>query len=229
MFDEVNDAKDKWFLERWTKFTASENYKLMAPGTKGAVFGEAANNYIKKKAFEMSSVMWERPELEEAKALRHGRMYEYPAYQAYISFTKNYSMKYLGSDTPLFIEDETLKNESGGSPDVISFDSSYKIDAGAEIKCPCNPMNHWDRLKWKDQWDIKQNYGQCYVQIQNLLMITGAKIWQFISFDERMKQKRLQTKVIDVFPDKKLHDSLHFRLLKAIEEKYKIFDEYTNL
>lgn len=228
MFQEANDAKDQWFLERWTKFTASENYKLLSNDRSGSVFGEPAWNYIKQKAFEMASVMWERPELEEAKALLHGRMYEFPAFKAYIEVTKNYSMKYLGSDTPLFLIYPPLEKESGGSPDVVNYDSTYKIDAGAEIKCPKNPINHFDRLKWNDQWDLKQNYMQCYVQIQNLMLITGASIWQFISFDERMKNKKLQTKIIDVLPDKKMQDNLHLRLFKAVEEKYKIFDEYTN-
>lgn len=229
MFNEVNDVKDKWFLERWTKFTASENYKLLLNGTVGNVFGEGAYNYIKKKAFEMASVMWERPELEEAKALRHGGIYEFPAFQAYVNASKNYSMTYLGSDTPLFIPDPTMIKESGGSPDAVNYDSGMKIDAGAEIKCPWNPMVHWERLKWKDQWDIKGNYMLCYTQIQNLMMITGAQIWQFISFDERMKIKRLQVKIIDVLPDKKFQDNLHFRLIRAVEEKYKIFNEYTSL
>jgi len=228
MFQEANDAKDQWFLERWTKFTASENYKLLSNGVKGSIFGDSAWKYIKQKAFEMSSVMWERPELEEAKALMHGKMYEYPAYEAYINVTKNYSMQYLGSDTPVFLPYEPLKKESGGSPDIINRNSSGKIDAGAEIKCPKNPINHFDRLKWKDQWDIKENYHSCYVQMQNLMLITTADIWQFISFDERMKNKRLQTKIIDVLPDKRMQDSLHIRLFKAVEEKYKVFDEYTN-
>lgn len=229
MFQEANDLKDEWFLKRWTKFTASENYKLLSNEVKGELFGSTAKNYIKQKAFEMASRMWERPELEETKSLLHGRMYEYPAYDAYVKATKNYSMTYMGSDNPIFLEYEPLKKESGGSPDVVNYDSTGKIDALAEIKCPKNPINHWDRLKWKDQWDIKEKYFSTYVQIQNLLLITGAPIGQFISFDERMIAKQLQLKIIDVYPDKRLQDSLHFRLLKAVEEKYKVFHEHTTL
>jgi hypothetical protein len=59
------DSVDQWYQERWSRFTASENYKLLIPGKKGEVFGDAAMTYIKQKAFEMVSVMWERPELEE--------------------------------------------------------------------------------------------------------------------------------------------------------------------
>src|SRR3954470_16749909 len=115
-----DSAIDEWFIARWTKFTASENYKLLQSGTAGAIFGSGALSYIKQKALEMSTQMWERPELEEHKALLHGKMYEYPAYKAYIETTKNYNMKFLGTDTPMFMEYDKLPNECGGSPDVIS-------------------------------------------------------------------------------------------------------------
>ena len=228
MIGEKDDALDEWFIARWTKFTASENYKLLVGGSGNAIFGPGAVTYIKQKALEMSTVMWERPELEEHKALLHGKMYEYPAYKAYIEATKNFSMKYLGTETPLFLEYEVLPNESGGSPDVISLSSDGKIDAGAEIKCPKNPMYHFDRLKWKDQWDIKEQYTSCYCQMQNLLLITGADIWQFISYDERQKNQSKKIKVVDVLPDRKFQDNLDLRLRMAVKEKYKVFDEYMN-
>lgn len=222
-----SDALDQWFLARWTKFTASENYKLLVSNGK-SMFGDGAMTYIEAKALEMCTNMWERPELEENKALLHGKMYEYPAYKAYITATGNYSMKYLGTDTPLFLEYEPLENESGGSPDIISLTSSNTIDALAEIKCPKNPMYHFKRLKWKSQWDIKEQYLSCYCQMQNLLLITGADICQFISYDERMKQADKKIKVIDVLPDRKFQDNLDLRLRMAVKEKYKVLDEYMN-
>lgn len=218
---------DEWFIARWTKFTASENYKLLQNGSAGAIFGSGALAYIKQKALEMSTQIWERPELEEHKSLLHGKMYEYPAYKAYIEHTKNYSMKFLGTDMPLFLEYDKLPNESGGSPDIISLGTS-RIEAGAEIKCPKNPIYHFDRLKWKDQWDIKEQYMSCYCQMQNLLMITEADLWQFISYDERQKNPSKKIKVIDVLPDKKFQDNLDLRLRMAVKEKYKMFDEYMN-
>ena len=218
---------DQWFLSRWSKFTASENYKLLV-GNSTNMFDRGAMSYIKTKALEMCTQMWERPELEENKNLLHGKMYEYPAYKAYIETTRNFSMRYLGTDTPLFLEDEKLVNESGGSPDVISITESNTIDAIAEIKCPKNPMYHFERLKWKDQWDIKENYIQCYTQMQNLLLISGASIAQFISYDERMTNKSKKIIVIDVYPDKKFQDNLHLRIRMAIKEKYKVFEEHMN-
>ena len=227
MIGDISDKKDKWFSDRWGKLTASENYKLLTPA-KDAVFNSGAYTYIKQKALEMCTMMWERPELEEVKSLLHGKMYEYPAYEAYVHATKNYSMTYLGTETPLFLDYEPLKKDSGGSPDVINITESNTIDAGAEIKCPKNPLYHFERLKWKTQFDIKENYILCYSQIQNLLLITGAQIWQFVSYDERQVAKSKKCIIIDVYPDKKFQDNLHFRLVKGVEEKYRILEEHMN-
>lgn len=218
---------DQWFLARWGKFTASENYKLIvANGT--SVFGSGAMTYIKTKALEMCTRLEERPELEEVKSLRHGKMYEYPAYQAFVKATGLYHMKYLGTEMPLFLEYEPLANESGGSPDVISLTSDAKVDALAEIKCPKNPMYHFERLKWKSQWDVKESYLPCYCQIQNLLLITGAELGFFVSFDDRQVNQAKKSKIIEVKPDKKFQDNLDLRLRMAIKEKYKVFDEHMN-
>ena len=224
------DPKDQWFLSRWTKFTSSEIYKLLLAGTGGKVFGVGAMTYIKQKVLEMTTAMWERPELEEVKSLRYGKMYEYPAYEAFVNETKNYSMEYMGTDNPMFLEypDGLLKGESGGSPDIVNWSKSKKIDAGAEIKCPINPMYHYDRIFWKDQWDIKENYILCYTQMQHLMMVSGADIWYFISFDERQKNKSKQKKIIEVNPDKKFQDNLNVRIEMAVTEKYKEFDKFMN-
>jgi hypothetical protein len=226
MIGEIKDSVDKWFTERWSKFTASENWKLLTNNIKNEVFGEVAWTYIKQKALEMVTVMWERPELEEAKSFLHGKMYELPAYERYIQTTKNYDLTYLGGDNPVFLPYDKMPTASGGSPDVVHVSQSTTIDFGAEIACPKNPMNHFERLKWKDQWDIAEGCKQKYVQIQNLMLITGAQEWDFISFDERMKQKELQIKIITVRKDKRMQDNLHFRLFKAVDERKKILQEY---
>lgn len=222
------DPIDSWFLERWTKFTSSANFKLLTPAKDGSIFGEGALTYIEEKAMEATTTLWERPELEEHKNMLHGKAHEYPAYVGFVNATKNFSMRYLGTETPLFLEHEKFKGESGGSPDGINLDSANKVDAGIEIKCPKNPIYHFRRLKWKDQWDIKQNYIQCYTQIQHLLMITDAFIWFFVDYDERFKSKEKKTKIIEVKPDRKFQDNLELRIKAAIRKKYEIIEEHMN-
>lgn len=225
MFKTDEERKEKWFQQRWSKFTASENYKLLTNDKKGNVFGAEAWNYIEEKAMQMCTVMWEKPSLDGVEAILHGGMYEYPAYKEYVRVT-GYDMIYLGSENPLFLDDEELMGESGGSPDAIMLNVNSEIIRMAEIKCPKNPMNHFRRLKWVDQWCIKENYMQAYCQIQNLLKISKAPVCDFISFDERMKNPALKIKIIPVYPDKKFQDNLHLRIVKGIEEKHKIIKQY---
>jgi len=218
---------DQWHLQRWSKFTASENYKLLV-GNGTSMFGSGAMTYIKEKVLQMTTLMWERPEMEDLKSLLHGRIYEYPAYKAIVQATGYTNLIYLGEDTPLFLEYEPLKGESGGSPDAISLTGDNNVDIVAEIKCPKNPMYHFERLKWKTQWDVKEGYPSCYCQIQNLMMITGARLGLFSSFDDRQIRLDKKSKIIDVLPDKKFQDNLDLRLRMAVKEKYRIFEEYMN-
>jgi hypothetical protein len=218
---------DQWHLKRWTRFTSSEKYKLLTPGDKGAVFSVGAFTYIKTKALEMATHMQERPEMEEVKSLLWGKVYELPNFEWYIKETKNYNMKYLGSETPIFITDDLMPKESGGSPDGLLLGTD-KIMAGWEGKCPRNSMYHFDRLLWKDQWDLKQNYLSCYTQIQDLLRITEADEWHFTSFDDRITNPNKKGKLIVVYPDKKFQDGLVLRTRMAVEEKHKIYERYMN-
>lgn len=221
------DSKDKWAQDRWGKFTASNAYKLLIKAKDGSMFGETAMGYIEERAMEMTSRMWEMPELEETKSLLHGKMYEYPAYEAYIKATRNYSMKYCGTEEPVFLDYEEFKGEAGGSPDIVNITSSNTVDAGAELKCPKNPLYHFRRIKyWKDQWDLQREYVLCYSQIQKLILCTKASIWHFVSYDERQLKPANKIKIIEVFPDKKFQDNYTVRLAMGIKKKYEILEGY---
>lgn len=220
-----NGSLDAWHLKRRGKFTSSENHKLIKPGEKGNVFSIGGITYIETKAVEMITEIWERPELEEVESLRWGKGFELPAFEDYISKTKNYGMEFMGTENPVFMEYEegNLKEESGGSPDGVFRDSSGIVLSGLELKCPKNPLFQFRRLSWKDQFDIKEKYMLVYCQIQHLLMINkSAKEWHFYSYDERIKHKNGRGKLIVVYPDKKFQDNLYLRLEIAVREKYKL-------
>lgn len=219
------EGKDEWYEKRWGKYTASEDYKLLGATKPNEKWSSGAITYIEQKAIEAVSALWERPELEEVKSLLYGKVHEYPAYEAYVRATRNYSMTYLGSENPIFIEHEKLIGESGGTPDVANILESGAIDMGAEIKCPKNPIYHFRRLKWSNQWDIKEGYPLCYVQMQKLMLITGATEWHFVSFDDRQLYKSKKAKIIQVFPDTKMQDMLEVKIEMAIKEKYRIISE----
>ncbi len=220
------DKVDEWHLSRWSKFTSSENYKLITGTKPNQIWSPGAWTYIEEKALQAVTKMHERPELEEVKSLLWGKVYEQPAYESYIKETRNHSMTYMGSENPIFLEYEPLRDESGGTPDAVNILKDGKVDHGAEIKCPKNPIEHFRRLMWKDQWDIKENYPLVYTQMQHLMMITKAPIWDFVSFDDRQIMKSKRVKVIEVFPDQKFQDNLHVKLQMAVKKKYEVLSEH---
>jgi hypothetical protein len=221
------DKVDEWFLQRWGRFTGSEIYKLLTPvKANGGIWSPGATTYIEQKAIECISDMWERPELEEVSSLLYGRVHELPAYEAYVSSTRNTSMTYLGSESPIFLQYEPLKEECGATPDAANILPSGSIDVGVEIKNPKNPVYHFRRLKWKTQFDLKEDYPLCYAQCQCLLMITGAAEWHFVSFDDRQRIKTKKIKIIEVRPDQKFIDNMEVKIRMAVKEKYKILSEH---
>jgi hypothetical protein len=218
---EIIEAKDKWFLQRHGRFTASEIGKLLSKGAGTNMFGTGAWTYIKQKAIEKMTVLWERPELDEVKSLLHGKVHEQPAYEMYKHVTGNYSMRYFGSEAPLFLEHN---EDSGGSPDGLMGEGDI-IYCGLELKCPKNSHIHWDYFKMKDQWDLRSYNMDYYAQIQFLLLITNADEFHFFSFDDRFIDIKKKSKLIPVLPDKKFQDNLTIRIQMAVKERNKIIEE----
>jgi len=225
---ENNELIDEWLQKRRSRFTSSENYKLLPNSRQGnELWSGTAKTYIETKVIELTTKYYERPEMDEVEALRHGKANEFPSYERYIKETKNYSMTYLGDEIPMFIPCQKLVDESGGTPDVANIiQDTGKIDYGCELKNPVQPAYHFRRLKWKDQYDIKEGYPSAYCQIQDLIRLTGAFGWDFVSHDERQLSKASQIKIIEVKPDRKFIDNLEIRIELAIKAKYKLLSEY---
>lgn len=216
------DNKDQWYVDRWGKFTASEIYKILSSGRGSDMFGAPAKEYIRQKAIENMSVMWERPELEFVKAILHGRAHEYPAFEAYKSVSRNYSMQYFGSDNPVFIR---FNEDSGGSPDGI-IGSAKNVTWGLELKCPKNPGIHLDHMEMANQYDLEAYNLSYYAQIQFNLMVTKAEGWHFVSYDERYRAPHMKIKILDVFPDRRFQDNLEIRLRMAIRHRNEIISRH---
>jgi hypothetical protein len=222
----VMSDTDKWYMSRWSKFTASELYKLFAPVKGNELFGAGAWTYIEQKALEMTTKMWERPELDQVSSLLHGRVHEFPGFLEYVRITGNNEIMYLGDENPMFYPYKPLAEESGGTPDSAVITSDGLIVHGAEIKCPKNPINHFRRLKWNTQWDVKEKYTECYTQCQFLMMCTGAAQWDFVSYDDRQIVRAKKIKIIEIKPDKNFQNNMEVRLRQAIKEKYRIISEH---
>lgn len=210
---------DEWLLKRRGRFTSSENYRLI--GTPSAF-----NGYVEEKTIELCTAQWERPELEFVSSLLWGKVYEEPAATRYMEETGNTSMTYIGREQPIFYTDKTMPDECGGSPDMANINHLGTIDYLVEIKCPRTPSYHFKRLAWTSQWDIKENYIQCYTQMQDLMRVTGALGCDFVSYDERQLAKSKRIKIIEVKPDMKFINNLEIKLHTAIREKYKLLSKH---
>lgn len=215
MIGDIDNNKDQWFSDRWAKFTASEIHKLLSKGRGDEMFGAGAMTYIKKKAIEKETTFWENPKLEHVKSLLWGKRYEEPAFNHYLKMTKNVDMRYMGTETPLFL---TYNDDSGGSPDGLLGDGEI-IHLGLELKCPQDSGVHWDYLGLKDQLDLKQYSIEYYSQVQFLLMITKAELFHWASFDERFKDVKKRMKLIEVKPDKPFQANLDIRIKQATKER----------
>lgn len=215
------DPRDKWFIQRHGRFTASNIYKLvLSNGT--TMFTPGGWNYIQEKAIETMTVLYERPELEFVEPLMHGKTYEEAAFNEYVRVTKNYSMRHFGDECPVYIE---FNEYSGGSPDGLMGEGAT-IYKGLELKCPHNSKNHFNYMKMQSQWDLKEKKPEYYAQIQFLMLITGAVSWDFGSFDERWRDVDKRLKVIEVLPDKKFTDHLQVKIEMAQKEKLKIMQSF---
>lgn len=218
------DTVDAWHLKRWEKITASEWYKLMPggrPSPESTIFSVAGVTYIETKVMEMETEMWERPELENFKNFLHGKAEELPAFEEYVSETRNTSMAYCGSYEPVFIP---YGLDAGGSPDAAQTENR-RIVYGAEFKCPINPLVHSRNRRIKDQWELKEKHPQAYGQCQFLIKITGADGWDWVSFDRRVKLKSGRKHIIQCLPDKNYLASTDVRLQQAIKLKYQWYYE----
>ena len=218
------DSKDNWYISRHAMFTASQNYRLLPTGAGGKGWGSAALTYIEEKAIESMTVLHEQPKLEYVEALLHGRVHEMPAHHWYVKVTGNTEMEYHGSDNPIYIP---YNKFSGGSPDAVA-KSEGKIFWGAEYKCPANPKNHFNNLKMKDQWCLKQQKIHDYTQCQMLIMSTGANGWHWMSYDDRWINPKLKGKIIEVLPDANFIANLDIKLKLAEKERKRIVEMYSN-
>lgn len=219
------DKKDNWYLSRHAMWTASENYKLLSTGTGGKGFGSLATTYIRKKARELMTDLYEQPKLEYVEALLHGNAYEAPAFFYYVDRTGNKIMEYHGSDNPIYIPYNKI---SGGSPDGVAR-SEGKIFWGLELKCPANPDIHMNNLDLKDQWDLKQKRIHDYTQCQMLIMSTGANGWHWMSYDDRFKDYNLKGKIIEVLPDQNFMANLDIKIKLAEKERKRIVEIYSSM
>jgi hypothetical protein len=202
---ESNEQKSTgWFEERRGKFTASEFFKLMTSGrAKDQLFGATALDYIDEKVEIITSGdMNDFGSFAGNKATEWGEYWEPVAREKFTEKT-GIVVTEVG-----FIQ---IEERLGGSPDGIT------EDAIIEIKCPFASKNHTSNLFIEDQWGLKSEHKEYYIQMQVNMMAAKKEKGYFISYDSRKLQPSLSLKIIEVAIDEQMVSEIKMRYAEAMK------------
>lgn len=223
---EQEERKRAWKKERAGMFTASECHKLFSGGrgTPKALFGDGAMTYIEIKVDEcLNDEPWENPKVAGVNSLEFGKAHEEIGVRYYMQETGIPKVRHFGVDDPFFMPYPGKELHAGGSPDGLC-PGPEGWARGLEMKVPWNPNIHTANLLMNDQWDLKEKHPLYYAQVQMLLAIFKAPVWDWVSFDSRKKLDHLKMKIIPVYPDRNFQDELDMRLDAAIKIKTEMLD-----
>ena len=149
--------------------------------------------------------------------MRWGNQYELEACQAYLERTAYKGSKY-GEEQEFL----TYKEMVGATPDMI-----VEPNGGAEIKCPYNPGVHVMNCMIKNGEDLKFKNKDYYVQIQVQMLVTGAKWWDYVSYDPRLKidAPDLALNVVKIERDEQFIIDLENTLELAIKKSNEAYNQ----
>lgn len=145
--------------------TPSQFKAVMTKGrTKNQMWGQTALTYADRLAMNRATGI----DIEEvtAKSLEHGKELEPFAIQAYEreNFAEVYTV-----ETPIHHPDYEYI--------CGTMDGLVMEDGMIEVKCPINPLNHFQNIMYAKQYEKDYKW-----QIQGYLWITGRKWCDFVSF-----------------------------------------------
>lgn len=171
----VEPGSAEHFKLRLGRVTASNAYDLL-PAKRGGGYKQARQTYMNELIGEICT--GEHQEIN-ARPLEWGKTNEVAARGAYQLITR-LPVEPIGMVT-------TPDGRASCSPDI-------KIIGQArfgEIKCPWATVNH---INFILDGEVKEEW---ITQIQFSLWVTKAEIWDFASFDPRMKQKIIDIKTFE--------------------------------
>lgn len=225
----IEQGTPEWDQIRIGRFTASEIHRLMEPAKRDMTeqelkarpktgkgssaklaydyskLSEAALTYVNEKVAEVLTgqaksqgyafpIVWGKEHEEEAADL----------------FTKVTGME---TEKVGFFP---YTDHAGGSPD------RFVDNDILEIKCPYESVNQIKYLMLTDQWDVKRNHFDYWVQCQCNMMFTDRQVCHFVTFDPRMKNDKHKLTHIKILADEEFSELVRNQITKATEEKLKL-------
>jgi predicted phage-related endonuclease len=168
---------------------------------KGGQPSKTSQTYMLEKIGE---ILTGRPADEiNAKQMAWGNQHEPSARSKYV-WDRGVELCEVG-----FVTHPTLPRV-GASPDALIKDASGIVAGGIEIKCPWNTSVH---LKTLTTGLVPGDYEW---QVQGNMACSGAKWWDFVSFDPRLEEG-LDLVVIRVERDDEMIRDLEERLKEFVE------------
>jgi putative phage-type endonuclease len=193
-------GSDEWKAARCGMVTASKFADVMTNGTCGQP-SKTAQTYMLMKIGE---ILTGKPADEiNAKQVEWGNKHEPSARSKYVWDT-GVELCEVG-----FVKHPTLPRV-GSSPDALIKDANGEVVGGIEIKCPWNTSVH---LRTLMSGEVPYDYEY---QVQGNMACTGAKWWDFVSFDPRLEEG-LDLVIIRVERDDELISDLESRLKQFVE------------
>lgn len=217
------EQRDRWELDKWGKFSASEVWKLLVPGPvidkitgEKAMFGDTALTYIERVARE-TYTLYNKEENPISYAMKMGIEREAGSagfYQRTLGLDK---FVYYGVGNSRFFP---WGLHAGVSPDLVLWlDEPNQIASLiAEMKNPSPKVHEWNLDNIVTAKDLEKAYSDYYTQCQSLMLALNCDLAHWCSHNEYFTgNERLL--IIEVPADKNFQNSLSLRLKAAIRIK----------
>lgn len=227
-FSKTEEAEEKWLMQKWGKFGASDMYKLWSKG-KGEMFGAGAKTLIKKVA-RQAYTLFNTEDSVETYSMKMGKVNEPQSFGYVYKLLGIKELEYYGSNNPIFVNHHKneFKADTGCSPDGAAKRKDGIISFGVELKNNKGDT-HWDSLnEIKTQKDLLAANKDDYTQCQFSMACCNTDLWLWVSYNEYFPEKH-KALIIEVTPDEEFMEQLDERIVAAIKKKYELIDEMKNI
>ena len=174
-----------------------------------------AETYIRTKAAELLTM--EVKDEMDFKQAEWGKQYEFEACKQF-EHVSGLVGTYYGVANPKFF---ALGENAGGSPDWEN-----ETD-GADFKCPFNTAEHLKNLLISSEEELREERWEYYCQGQMNMYIRKWERFHFVSYDPRMVQHELRTKIVTILPDQEWISEFEMRLEKATDRLLEVVAKLT--
>lgn len=226
----IEQNTEEWNRVRIGRFTASEIHRLMEPA-KRDMTPEELKARPKSGKGSSSKLVYDYEKLSDS-ALTYitekvAEVLTGQAKQQGYAFPLIWGLDHEDEAVEYFSKSTGLETEkvgffkytdhAGGSPDRFVSDDSI-----LEVKCPHDSVNQIKYLMLTDQFDVRREYFNYWVQCQANMLFTERNLCHFCTYDPRMKDEKHKLTHIEIKADAQFQDLIRTKIVQATKEKLHI-------